>query len=181
MNRDSHVRRHVLMTGTPGCGKTTLLKGLARELRGLRPAGFYTEEIRLQGQRKGFRLVGLNGAMGLLAHVDLHGGPRVGKYGVDVHGFEDFLNAQKLDQVATPLVFIDEIGKMECLSTRFLDLVRHLLDSPKTIVATVALKGVGLIAEVKQRPDVTLVEVNPGNRDRLVEDLANRVASLTGR
>ena len=181
MNRDSHVRRHVLMTGTPGCGKTTLLKGLARELRGLRPAGFYTEEIRLQGQRKGFRLVGLNGAMGLLAHVDLHGGPRVGKYGVDVHGFEDFLNAQKLDQVATPLVFIDEIGKMECLSTRFLDLVRHLLDSPKTIVATVALKGVGLIAEVKQRPDVTLVEVNPGNRARLVEDLANRVASLTGR
>ena len=104
----------------------------------------------------------------------------MGKYGVDVHGFEDFLDAQKLDQVDTPLVFIDEIGKMECLSTRFVDLMRHLLESPKTIVATVSLKGGGLIAEVKRRSDVMLVEVDPRNRDRLVEDLASRIAAMAG-
>jgi len=143
MNHDSPLLRNLLMTGRPGCGKTTLLRSVARELLRFRPAGFYTEEVRLQGQRKGFRLVGLNGALSLLAHVDLHDGPRVGKYGVDVRGFEDFLDAQKLDQVDTPLVFIDEIGKMECLSTRFVALVLHLLDSPKTIVATVSLKGAG--------------------------------------
>ncbi len=128
MNQESTLIRHVLMAGMPGCGKTTLLKSLAGELQRFRPAGFYTEEIRLQGRRQGFRLVGLNGAMSLLAHVDLHGGPRVGKYGVDIERFEEFLKTQKLDQVATPLVFIDEIGKMECLSTRFVDFVRHLLD-----------------------------------------------------
>ncbi len=178
MNQRSPLHRHILITGVPGCGKTTLLKGLARELRALRPAGFYTEEIRLQGHRRGFRLVGLNGAVSLLAHVDLNGVPRVGKYGVDVERFEDFLNTQKLDQVASPLVFIDEIGRMECLSTRFVDVVRNLLDSPKTIIATAALKGCGLIAEVKQRPDVALVEVGPGNRDRLVAELANRIVAM---
>jgi nucleoside-triphosphatase len=172
--------RHILLTGVPGCGKTTLLRGLVRELRRFHPSGFYTEEIRMHGQRKGFRLVGLNGVEGLLAHADFRGGPRVGKYGVDVGGFESFLDALKLDQVATPLIFIDEIGKMECLSARFADLMWRLLDSRRNVIATVALKGKGLIIEVKQRADVTLVEVDPVNRDGLLDDLANRIKALMG-
>ncbi|MCK4690591.1 MAG: AAA family ATPase, partial [Desulfuromonadales bacterium] len=64
MHQDLPLRRHILLTGPPGCGKTTLLKRLADELRMLHPLGFYTEEIRQQGRRQGFRLVGLNGAMG---------------------------------------------------------------------------------------------------------------------
>jgi len=38
-----------------------------------------------------------------------------------------------------------------------------------------------LIAEVKRRSDVMLVEVDPRNRDRLVEDLASRIAAMAGR
>lgn len=181
MVRNSIPARNILITGLPGCGKTTLLNSLVHALWKFGPAGFYTEEIRLQGERRGFRLVGLNGMESLLAHADLRSGQRVGKYGVDVPGFEDFLRTQRLDQCENPLVFIDEIGRMECLSRSFVDLVRHLLDSPKTIVATVALKGVGLITEVKQRGDVAVVEVAPHNRDRLVGDLAERITAAMGR
>lgn len=178
MSPTSRQPRHILLTGVPGCGKTTLIRRLAHELRELAPAGFYTEEIRLHGQRRGFRLAGLDGSTGLLAHVDFHGGPRVSRYGVDVDGFEDFLNSLKLDQAETPLVFIDEIGKMECLSEHFIHLMRRLLDSQKTIVATIALKGGGFIAEVKQRPDVQLIKIDPRNRDRLAEDLAKRIRTF---
>ncbi len=75
-------------------------------------------------------------------------------------------------------MLIDEIGKMECLSPRFVTLVRQLLDSPRTLIVSVSLKGGGLIAEVKQRADVALIEVNPGNRDRLPEVLAKRITAL---
>ncbi len=68
--------RHLLLTGAPGFGKTTLLKRLAAELPPLTPLGFYTEEIRQHGKRRGFRLVGLDGAEGLLALVDFHAAPR---------------------------------------------------------------------------------------------------------
>lgn len=170
--------RHILLTGVPGCGKTTLLRKLAHALPRFRPAGFYTEEIRIQGQRKGFRLIGFDGSTSFLAHVDLRGGPRVGKYGVDVQAFENFLEVQKLDRVETPLVFIDEIGKMECLSPRFIELVRVLLRSPKTVVATVAFQGHGLITEVKQRPDVMLIGVDARNRDLLAGTLPRQIAAL---
>ncbi|WP_447603863.1 nucleoside-triphosphatase [Nitrospira sp. Nam80] len=36
----------MLITGLPGTGKTTLLRGLANRLAKYNPRGFYTEEIR---------------------------------------------------------------------------------------------------------------------------------------
>ena len=46
--------KNILMSGLPGCGKTTLITKLADELRGYHPEGFFTEEIRPHGARKVF-------------------------------------------------------------------------------------------------------------------------------
>lgn len=165
-------KRHVLITGLPGTGKTTLLVGLAHRLTDLRPAGFYTEEMREEGERQGFRLVSLDGREGVLSHVAFRGPHRVGRYGVDVAGFEAFLDGLDLEGASTSIVFIDEIGKMECLSPRFAKLVREILASGKTLVATVALMGEGLIEEVKERPDCRIVEVTRAGRERLEEDIS---------
>jgi nucleoside-triphosphatase len=78
------AKRHLLLTGSPGCGKTTVIRKLAAQLASERPGGFYTEEIRAGGVRRGFRLVTFGGAEAVLAHVDLPKTHRVGKYGVDV-------------------------------------------------------------------------------------------------
>jgi nucleoside-triphosphatase THEP1 len=50
--------------------------------------------------------------------------------------------------------------------------------SPKPLIATVAAKGGGMIAAVKRRTDVELVHVTERNRDRLVEDLQQRLLDL---
>jgi len=60
---------------------------------------------------------------------------------------------------------------MECLSPGFVAAVRKLLDSSAMVVATVALRGDGLIAEVKRRPDSEIWTVTRENRD----DLPGRV------
>lgn len=51
------------------------------------------------------------------------------------------------------------------------------MSSDKTLIATAAAKGGGLIGEVKRRPDVELIEVTARNRDDLVDDLAARAAA----
>jgi nucleoside-triphosphatase len=63
---------------------------------------------------------------------------------------------------------------MECFSRAFCDSVRALLDSDAPVLATVALKGGGFIAEVKARSDVALFEVTVRNRETLPDEI-NRI------
>jgi nucleoside-triphosphatase len=164
---------HILITGVPGAGKTTLFRRLVDELQDLKPIGFYTSEIRRGETRKGFSLCGLDGRRGVLAHVEFHTGYRVGKYGVDVNGFEDFLNGMPLLAPETGPVMIDEIGKMECLSDRFVELIKDILASQKQLIATIAQKGAGLIATLKKRSDARLFTLTHDNQGILFDQICS--------
>ena len=85
MSRELHK---ILLTGSPGCGKTTAVMKIVHALNKAKIAGFYTEEIREAGRRKGFRWHRLDGRTGVLAHVDIKSPHRVGKYGVDIESFD---------------------------------------------------------------------------------------------
>src|SRR4030067_1081189 len=65
------TKKNILLTGLPGVGKTTLMKKLSEELHAQHPVGFYTEEIRVGGARKGFGLISLDGKRGLLSHEEI--------------------------------------------------------------------------------------------------------------
>jgi nucleoside-triphosphatase len=162
-------QRHLLITGAPGSGKTTLVMRIIERLRGFRIAGFYTEEIRTAGTRKGFEIADIGGSRTLLAHVDISGGPTVGKYGVDVAGFEAYLERRFFLSPERDLIVIDEIGRMECLSPKFTGLITDLLDAPVRVAATIALQGAGIIDRIKKRPDVSLYTITRANRDDLVD------------
>lgn len=163
---------HVLLiTGAPGVGKTTVLRRVAEGLGGIRPCGFYTEELREQGVRRGFRLVGFDGSQGIIAHVDIPHRQRVGKYGVDVAALECLAGATLALHEDCAVYLVDEIGKMECLAPGFVTAMRALLASGRPLVATIGRTGSGFIAEVKARRDVELWEVTHGNRDSLPSEI----------
>ena len=167
----SLIKKNFLITGLPGVGKTTLVKKLSEALKSLYPVGFYTEEIRERGERKGFEIISLEGKRGLLSHKDIRSPYKVGQYNVDIKGFENLIDSIFFFNLLTRLIIIDEIGKMECLSDQFKRLLKEILDSGKWVIATIALKGSGLIAEVKERKDVRLFEITKKNRDSLFSEI----------
>ena len=173
----SITKKNLLITGLPGVGKTTLIKKVCEALKDFQPVGFYTEEIREEEGREGFKLVSLEGKKCLLSHKRIESPYKVGQYRVDIKSFEKFLESISLSNPLTRLIIIDEIGKMECLSDRFKNLLREVLDSGKWMIATIALKGSGMIAEVKQRQDAKLFEITKRNRDSFLSEILREINS----
>jgi nucleoside-triphosphatase len=172
--------KNLLLTGPPGCGKTSLVRRIVLDLGDIPMAGFYTEEIREKGERAGFALVGLDGRRGVLSHVNFRGPHRVGKYGVDIPGFESFLQGLAMGNPRIRLVVIDEIGKMECLSEGFLRFIGERLRSPVPFLATIALRGTPPIERIKARPDVRVITMGREDREGKFREVLGEVRRVMG-
>ena len=167
----------ILLTGKPGCGKTTLVNKVLDAFPG-DAGGFTTRELRVSGVRVGFEVLTLDGRKGILAHRDIVSNKRVGKYGVDL---------RFLEQVAVPeiketaerghLVVIDEIGPMELYSRSFQDAVLKVLNQETPILATIVARSHPFSDAIKQRKDVDLIEVRPDNRETLVNQILEMMTS----
>lgn len=169
------VSANILITGPPGIGKTTLIRNVCNAVGDQQIAGFYTEEMRRNGERQGFELVGLSGERAILAHVEIRSPFRVGKYGVDVDSLDRFLQTLAFLEPTTDLIVIDEIGKMECFSAVFRHLAQNALASETPVVASVAQRGSGFITEVKERWDVKLLNMGWDNRDHLLPQILGQL------
>jgi nucleoside-triphosphatase len=168
------MMKKILLTGRPGCGKTTLIKRVVNEL--FRPAGgFYTEEIRQRGARVGFKLITLAGKDTVFAHVDFKTPQRVGKYGLELSALEIVgVEALRAAVRARQIVVIDEIGPMEIRSPIFCATVNEALDSGMPVLATISARSLPFTDAIKERPDVTVIEVRPDNREQLAFELSDQ-------
>ena len=172
------AKKNFLISGLPGIGKTTLIKKLAVSLSPYNPQGFYTEEILQDGERKGFHLRSLGGESIILAHVINDSPHKIGKYRVDLDAFEDFLDALHITSSPESPVIIDEIGKMECLSPKFVKKVQEILDGENPVIATIAHTDGGIKGKVKAREDAELFKMNLINRNVLEGEILDVMRRL---
>ncbi len=170
--------KNILITGQPGVGKTTLLRKIIRELN-LDAGGFYTQEVREEGIRQGFEIITLNGRRGMLAAVDFKSPYRVGKYGVNLKDLEEVaIPAMEETLGRKDFLVIDEIGKMELFSKKFIHVLRKALDSPTRVLGVMKLHDNPLTREVKSRPDTALYTLKRDNFDELAQELKNALVEV---
>jgi nucleoside-triphosphatase len=179
-----NMKKNLLLTGPPGCGKTTVLLHLAEVLRaeGHVVGGIICPEIRSKGVRTGFRIIDLLGGGGILSHVDLFGedAPTVSRYGVNVSDI-DRITKQALNRPANFFI-VDEIGPMELKSRVFISEVERILESDTPMAAAIHYRtSWGFAGRVKTREDVEIILVTPANREGLPDSLFHLVSPLLGR
>jgi len=168
-------KRHVLITGSPGVGKTTLIASVAARLPG-KKTGFLTREVRRGQIRQGFVIETLDGKTAPLAEANGAGSSRVGKYRVLTESVRDIAVPAIVKDA--DFVVIDEIGKMETACEAFMPALQRALLGRGVVIATIAGRGSPVIEEVKRRPDVWVFEVTRRNRDSIGEVILERICAL---
>lgn len=160
----------IAIIGKPGTGKTTLVKKLLENIS-LDAGGFYTEEIRDDGVRVGFRIVDIaSSKKATFAHVGIHSDKRVSKYGVDIEAFDNIAISSLENALDKDIVIIDEIGRMELFSEKFrtklTEIVKH---KDKKIIIVTMKKG----ARYFQLPKETIIiDLNKVDFEKALKQIA---------
>ena len=175
------MKRVLLITGSPGIGKTTTLMKTVDILkgRGYAVGGMISREVREAGTRVGFEIIDLSSEKrGWLAHVNQKTGPTVGKYRVNLQDLDN-IGAEAITEATEncDVVAIDEIGPMELFSEKFKATVQKALASPKTVIAVVHWKANNkLISDAKTMKNAETFTVTTENREQLSQTLAEKAA-----
>ncbi len=129
-----------LITGAPETGKSTAINRIVHMLGYRNCSGFLTSEIRENGQRVGFMTRTLSGEEIVLAHKNLQSEYMVEDFGVDVDAFETLMEDEIgsfMTDTGKQFLIIDEIGPMQLFSQRFRRVLEELMNSDRTVIATI--------------------------------------------
>ena len=160
----------ILLTAQPRTGKSTAIKKIVNMLGKENCGGFYTEEIRENGERVGFRICTLSGKEGILSHVNIDSNYRISRYGVDLETFEKLCVSELESAIKdhnVKYIVIDEIGPMQLFSEKYKELLIHLLDCDKPIIGTIFMNSYEWLDGFKKQENVNLIEITFENRNSL--------------
>lgn len=169
--------KNIFVTGKPGCGKTTLIREILKELN-LDAGGFYTLEIREKGTRKGFKIKTLNGKEGILAHVNVKSPYRVSKYKVNIKDLEEIGVKSILDSLKeNKITVIDEVGKMELWSEKFKKAVTIALNGENKVLGAIKLTPDSFVNKIRQRKDTKIFYLTGENREEIKKEITKFLES----
>jgi len=169
--------RNIVVRGRPGSGKSTAISLAIDYLRenGVKIAGMVTPEIRKEGVRVGFEALDLlTGERIVLASAGQRG-PSVGRYGVNLALFNEFLLRLNAHLDEGDVIFIDEVGKMELMSDLFQEIVEKALEMEKPAVFTAPFYNLPFISRIVARNDVELIWMSRGESESVARRITNRV------
>ena len=171
----SNLLVQMFITGPPKSGKTTLIKRLIKECS-LKYSGFITEEIIEDNIRVGFSYTTSENKTGILAHVNFKSVYSVGKYGVMMNKFEkDILHLLKPNN---GLIIIDEFGKMEIYSKRFLESIEKLIVSDQAYIISIGKRLLGYYHNWKiKNQNLKLYHISISSRQLIFEEIKKFIQS----
>jgi nucleoside-triphosphatase len=173
------MKKITLLTAEPGVGKTTCIQKIINAIGKEFCEGFYTEEIRKDGERTGFVCVSLAGERATLADVHSPSSLRLGRYGVEIEGFEQSV-IPTIEKALTTnkVLIIDEIGLMQLLSPSFKEVLTKVLSSDKIIIGTIFFNPHPEVDKFKGYPNIHLVSLTKENRDTLPYEIEDELRQM---
>jgi nucleoside-triphosphatase len=160
------------ITGLPNAGKTQALIKVIEMLEegDMKVGGMITEPISKNNRRVGFYVMDwMSKQKDILAHIEFESKITVGRYKVNIDALEN-IGVHAIEEAIenSDVIIIDEVGRMEVESEKFVDIVKKVLEEDKPLILTLHKKSRNpLLQDIRRRDDVRILEVTPINRNLL--------------
>jgi len=176
------MMKNILLVGPPRVGKTTVVQKVLSLVK-TRCGGFFTQAADKAAFYTNFRLVTVDGPNRDIPESDL-----IRRFDIpSLLGFnvEDLENRGR-GSISKALetcdvVVIDQLGTLEAASAVFRTLVSQVLDSSRICLATMGLSHDPFLVGIRNREDVTIMDVCLANRSTLAEEVSARIRGLLPR
>lgn len=167
------------LSGVPRVGKTTALKKIIAEIGSEKFSGFYSEEVVVNYQRTGFKVISLDGTESIFASIYSNSLTRVGRYGIDIKKFENIaIHSINKSLNQNKIIVIDEIGPMQISSNKFLYTIENLLESSHTVLGTIYFDSHPVIDKIKQKKDINTFHLNKHNNKDIIRRIQTELNQI---
>lgn len=177
-------KRHIVISGLRGAGKTTLIEKLLKEIQ-VPVTGFFTRSM--PKDERGFHAIYIfrpDDQLREKSPANHIGDCDTRNRTINLEVFEtvgvEYLQEGQIDasaderasQSAQGIIVMDELGFMETGATAFCDTVLSCFDGDQRVLATLkASHHTDFLNAVRHHPKAEVFEITPENRDELYEEL----------
>lgn len=167
------------LTGPIRIGKSTVLNKILNDplFNQLKIAGFKTIPINANGLIEGYALEIIDGQKKLFAHIQLATKEKFKCYQIDPSIFDNLGKEIVINHA--DIILMDEIGVIEKNASKFIDFLRHCLDSEKFVLGVYQQRAHWFFELIRDRKDTLIFEVTKTNRDtihiEILEQLQKRI------
>jgi len=171
---------NIVITGNPGCGKTTVCEKVIRRLEegGIRCGGILCPEVKENGRRVGTNAVDVmtreERIMAMLKNKAEFDGIEVGRYSLNRKGIEFGKDAIE-NAMNCNVIVIDEIGPVELSNDGMIDAAVKALDSENSVIVIVRSKLKKKFLEGFKDREFIVFDVSEENRKSLPEEISRRI------
>lgn len=169
------MNNKLFLTGPPRSGKSTAIKTIINTLGHEKFKGFYTEEIRMNDKREGFKIITMDGREGILASIHFESDVRLSRYGLDMNVFEELCISSIKNDSEDKIILIDEVGPMQMYSQKFKTYLETIMKDNSPVLGTIYVDEHPWIDGFKKDHELELIHVNPTNRDDVPKDIISKL------
>jgi nucleoside-triphosphatase len=155
----------IIITGSTGVGKSTILKKYLSKLDTDERYGYTTARIIENGNTSGFEFVLFSGKRIRFAHINLESNMKFGKYFISIKAFQQLSEELFLQSRKKNILVIDELGLMEQSMDHYVNQIKVLYKKSLNSIIIIQQRSLAFWKSQLSLHDDKIILINKDNRD----------------